>query len=51
MPKGKRGGYRVITYVVDEEQKIWLVTIYLKPRKATITDDEIIRIFQNEGLI
>jgi len=24
IPKGKRSGYRVITYVVDEEQKIRL---------------------------
>ena len=51
IPKGKRSGYRVITYVVDKEQKIRLLTIYIKLKKATITDDEIMRIVQKEGLI
>ncbi|MBU0701602.1 hypothetical protein KKE26_10000 [bacterium] len=49
--KGKRGGYRVITYVVDKEQKIWLLTIYIKPKKATITDEELMRIVKKEGLV
>ena len=51
VPKGKRGGYRVITYVVDEDQKVRLLTIYIKPKKATITDDEIMWIVQREGLV
>ncbi len=51
IPKGKSGGYRVITYVVDEDQKIRLLTIYIKPQKATITDDEIMWIVQKEGLV
>ncbi|MEW5766989.1 MAG: hypothetical protein AB1797_05090 [bacterium] len=49
--KGKSGGYRIITYVVDEEQKIWLLTIYLNPKKATITDEEIMWIIEREGLV
>ncbi|MBL0721601.1 MAG: type II toxin-antitoxin system RelE/ParE family toxin [Sulfurovum sp.] len=28
--KGKSAGYRVITYIIDEENKIYLVTIYSK---------------------
>lgn len=50
LPKGKRSGYRVITYVVDEEQKVRLLTIYIKPKKATVTDSEIMWIVQKEGL-
>ncbi|MDI6792441.1 MAG: hypothetical protein QME81_06185 [bacterium] len=50
VPKGKRAGYRVITYVIDEEQKIRLLTIYIKPKKGTITDDELVWILQKEGL-
>ncbi|MBI4777562.1 hypothetical protein HY792_01360 [Candidatus Desantisbacteria bacterium] len=49
--KGKKGGYRIITYVVDEEQKIRLLTIYIKPKKATITDGEIMWILKKEGLV
>ena len=28
--RGKSGGYRIITYIVDENCKIYLVTIYSK---------------------
>ena len=49
--KGKRSGYRVITYVIDEFQKIRLLTIYAKPRKANITDNEIMTILENENIV
>lgn len=49
--KGKRSGYRVISYVSDEHEKVRLLTIYIKPRKATITDNEILSILRKEGLI
>ncbi len=49
--KGKRSGYRVITYVIDELQKIRLLTIYAKPRKANITDKEILTILKKEDII
>ena len=49
--KGKRSGYRVITYVLDEQKIIRILTIYAKPRKANITDKEIINILQQEDLI
>lgn len=51
VPKGKRGGYRIITYVVDEDQKIRLLTIYIKPQKVTISDNEIMWIVQKEGVV
>lgn len=46
--KGKSGGYRVITYVIDEIENIRLLTIYAKPRKATISDKEIMAIIERE---
>lgn len=49
--KGKRSGYRVITYVIDELEKIRLLTIYAKPRKANISDKEIMAILQSENIV
>jgi mRNA-degrading endonuclease RelE of RelBE toxin-antitoxin system len=49
--KGKRSGYRVISYVIDELQKIRLLTIYAKPRKANISDKEILAILKKEDII
>lgn len=39
--KGKSGGYRIITYVIDENYKIYLVTIYSKSEQDNITDIEL----------
>lgn len=49
--KGKRSGYRIITYVVDDLGKVRLLTIYAKPRKANITDKEILAILQKENIV
>ncbi len=49
--KGKRGGYRVISYVNDETQKVRLLTIYPKPRKSTVSDEEIRLILKKEGML
>jgi len=49
--KGKRSGYRVITYVLDEQKIIRILTIYAKPRRTNITDKEIITILQQEDLV
>ena len=51
LAKGKRSGYRIISHVTDEIEKVRLLTIYIKPSKATITDDEILSILRKEGLI
>ncbi len=50
LSKGKRSGYRVITYVFDEQQKVRILTIYAKPRKANISDKEIIAILKEEEI-
>jgi mRNA-degrading endonuclease RelE of RelBE toxin-antitoxin system len=44
--KGKRGGYRVITYLLEKNKKIILLTIYSKSAKSTVTDEEIRGILQ-----
>ena len=51
LAKGKRSGYRIISYVTDEIEEAHLLTIYIKPRKATITDNEILSILRKEELI
>ena len=38
--KGKRGGARVIYYVLDEKQRFYLLTIYGKNEMADLTADQ-----------
>ena len=47
--KGKRGGARVITYLKTEQNNIYLLSIYDKGEKDTISDQEIKEIL-NEGI-
>ena len=39
--KGKSGGGRVVTYVIDEDQVVHLLTIYDKSELDTITTQEL----------
>lgn len=41
VPTGKRGGFRIITYYVDESQNIYLLNIYSKSEQTTITNQKI----------
>jgi len=41
IPTGKSGGFRVITLIKVEKDKIVLLTIYSKTEKNTITDREL----------
>ena len=41
IPTGKSGGFRVITYFIDEEENLYLLSIYSKTEKETISDDEL----------
>ncbi len=49
--KGKRGGYRIITFINDGKMKVHLLTIYIKTRKSTVSDEEIKAILDREGLL
>jgi len=52
--KGKSGGFRVITYVVEESSEatdIYLITIFDKSEEASIDKDDIREIMKTEKLI
>lgn len=44
--RGKRGGFRVIYYVVTSEKVVHLLTMYSKSDKENISDEEIIKIIK-----
>ncbi|PJJ83919.1 type II toxin-antitoxin system RelE/ParE family toxin [Mucilaginibacter auburnensis] len=51
--KGKSGGFRVITYVIEEKEEsidIYLITIFDKSEEASIDKDDIKTILLSEGL-
>jgi len=51
--KGKSGGFRVITYVIEETSEatdIYLITIFDKSEEASIDKDDIKEILKAEGL-
>jgi len=41
IPTGKSGGFRVISYYLDEDNNIFLLSIYSKSDKESITNEEI----------
>lgn len=51
--KGKSGGFRVITYIVEETETstdIYLITIFDKSEESSISKDDIKKILNSEGL-
>jgi mRNA-degrading endonuclease RelE of RelBE toxin-antitoxin system len=46
--KGKRGGARVITFLKTEYETVYLLSIYDKGEKDTISDNEIREIIEDE---
>ncbi|MDQ1244932.1 MAG: hypothetical protein QG565_1272 [Campylobacterota bacterium] len=46
VPTGKSKGFRAITYFIDENSNIYLLTIYSKSDQENITDLEIIELLQ-----
>ena len=45
---GKRGGFRVITYYVDENNVVYLVEIYEKNSIENIPIEQLVKIIQEE---
>jgi len=45
---GKRGGFRVITYYVDENNIVYLIEIYEKNSIENIPIEQLIKIIQEE---
>lgn len=51
--KGKSGGFRVITYVIDETfevTSIYLVTLFDKSEESTIDKKNVLRLVRKSGL-
>jgi mRNA-degrading endonuclease RelE of RelBE toxin-antitoxin system len=51
--KGKSGGFRVITYLIEEGStatEIFLITIFDKSEESSIDKDDIKHIIKSEGL-
>ncbi|XHR93607.1 hypothetical protein ACFJIV_25340 [Mucilaginibacter sp. UC70_90] len=51
--KGKSGGFRVITYLIEETDTsidIYLITIFDKSEEASIDKNDIKKIIKSEGL-
>jgi len=51
IPGGKRGGYRVITYFVDTDNSLYLLSIYSKRQIENISLREIKQIMKRENLL
>ncbi len=49
--KGKSWGARVITYMITEDNEVYLVHIYDKSQLENITKEQIIELLKNEGLL
>ena len=49
--KGKSAGFRVIYYYIDNQNNIYLLTIYSKSDLSNISDKKILQILKNEGLL
>ena len=48
--KGKRGGARVITYIVIQDKTVYLLSIYDKSDKETLSDTELSLLLQDVSL-
>lgn len=43
-PTGKSGGFRMIYYFLDENNKVFLMIIYSKTKKNNLSDDELLEL-------
>jgi hypothetical protein len=51
--KGTSGGFRIVTYLVTENQHdttIQLITILNKSEEASVTKDDVIKLIKKSGL-
>ncbi|WP_152541897.1 type II toxin-antitoxin system RelE/ParE family toxin [Saccharicrinis fermentans] len=49
--KGKSGGARVITYLISEDNKVYLTYIYDKSQLENITKEQIIELLKKAGFV
>jgi hypothetical protein len=48
--KGKSGGARIITYLINADNELYLVYIYDKSQLENITREQILELLKNAGL-
>ncbi len=49
--KGKSGGARVITFLITDNQELYLIHIYDKSQLDNLTKDQILELLKKAGLI
>ena len=47
---GKSGGFRVVYYFIDKNNKIFLMTIYSKTKKENLSENELLELLKQNGL-
>ncbi len=50
VPTGKSGGFRVIYYFIDEQNNLYLMNIYSKTQKESISENELLELLKVNGL-
>lgn len=50
VPTGKSGGFRVVYYFVDTKNRIFLMSIYTKTQRDSISDNELLELIKANGL-
>ena len=50
-PTGKRGGFRLIYYFIDEHNNLYLMNIYSKTNKENISQNELLELLKINGLL
>ena len=51
IPTGKSAGFRVIYYYLDEQNNIYLMSIYSKTELENISDEKLLQILNSNGLV
>jgi len=49
-PTGKSGGFRVVYYFIDKNDKVYLMTIYSKTQKDNLSENELLELLKLNGL-
>jgi len=50
IPTGKRGGFRVIYYYLDNQNNLYLMTMYSKADLENISEEKLVEILKSNGL-
>ena len=50
IPTGKSGGYRVIYYYLDNQNNIYLMTMYSKTELENISEEKLVDVLKSNGL-